>query len=278
MSHDTVGTWQTRELMELATFLSREVGALVRKAREGEVSVHDLKSSPTDVVTKVDLAAETRLRELLAEHRPEDAVLGEEGGTTGGSSGLTWILDPIDGTVNFLYGIPVYAVSVAVVAGPPEPGRWTQVAGAVTNAAEGRTWWAGRGLGAWYEGERVHVNAPAPLAQSLVGTGFAYEARVRRHQAQVLGHLLDKVRDLRRGGSCALDLCAVASGRLDAFFETGTKVWDFAAGSLVVREAGGVVRGLGEDPEGTAMVIAGPAETVDALDSLLREAGAGAVL
>src|SRR5690554_6056613 len=141
---------ETRELMELAAAMAVEVGVLVRTTRGAGVDVAGLKSTSTDVVTEADLAAELRLRELIAEHRPDDAVLGEEGGSAGGTSGLTWVLDPIDGTVNYLYGLPVYAVSVAVVAGVPEPGRWTQLAGAVVNAADGRLWTAGRGLGAWH--------------------------------------------------------------------------------------------------------------------------------
>lgn len=261
----------TRELMELATAMATEVGELVRRARVEGVSVAALKTTATDVVTQADLAAERRLRELLAEHRPEDAVLGEEGGTTGGTSGLTWVLDPIDGTVNYLYGLPVYAVSVAVVAGTPDPEHWVQVAGAVVNAADGRSWQAGRGLGAWHAGERVRVNEPRPLAQSLVGTGFGYAAEVRREQGRVLAELLDKVRDVRRGGSCALDLCSVASGQLDAYFERGTQVWDFAAGSLVVREAGGVVVGLRGRKESPAMTVAGPPETVAELTRILED-------
>ena len=269
---------ETRELMELAAAMAVEVGVLVRTTRGAGVDVAGLKSTSTDVVTEADLAAELRLRELIAEHRPDDAVLGEEGGSAGGTSGLTWVLDPIDGTVNYLYGLPVYAVSVAVVAGVPEPGRWTQLAGAVVNAADGRLWTAGRGLGAWRAGARLRVNATAPLAQSLVGTGFGYAAELRRHQGAVLAGLLDKVRDVRRAGSCALDLCSVASGQLDAYFERGTHVWDHAAGSLVIRESGGVVTGLRGAPEGHTMTVAGPAETVAELVAHLEAAGADAPL
>lgn len=269
---------ETRELMELAAAMAVEVGELVRSARTAGVDVAAVKSTATDVVTQADLAAERRLRELLAEHRPLDAVLGEEGGTTQGSSGLTWVLDPIDGTVNYLYGLPVYAVSVAVVAGDPDPAHWTQVAGAVVNAADGRLWQAGRGLGAWHDSTRLRVNEAKPLGQSLVGTGFGYAAELRRHQAAVLATLLDKVRDVRRAGSCALDLCAVASGQLDAYFERGTSAWDVAAGGLVVREAGGLVTGLRGAAEGPAMTVAGPSSTVDELVRLLTEADADAPL
>ncbi len=268
----------TRELMELAASMATDVGRVVLAARREGVSVAGLKSTATDVVTQADLAAERRLRELLAEHRPHDAVLGEEGGATDGTSGLTWVLDPIDGTVNYLYGIPVYAVSVAVVAGGPDPATWVQVAGAVVNAADGRLWTAGRGLGAWFEGERLRVNEARPLAESLVGTGFGYAAELRRHQAGVLAGLLENVRDVRRAGACALDLCSVASGQLDAYYERGTNVWDFAAGGLVVKEAGGVVTGLRGAPEGNAMLVAGPAETVAGLVAYLTAAEADAPL
>lgn len=268
----------TRELTELAVEIAREVATLVRASRERGVDLAGVKSTETDVVTQADLAAERRLRELLAEHRPHDAILGEEGGTTAGTTGLTWVLDPIDGTVNYLYGLPVYAVSVAVVAGEPDPASWTQVAGAVVSAADGRTWSAGRGLGAWHDGERLQVNPPRPLAQSLVATGFGYDARLRRHQAEVLTGVLDKVRDIRRAGSCAIDLCSVASGQVDVMYERGTNPWDFAAGGLVVREAGGVVTGLRHAAESTAMMLAGPAQTVAALARILEDLEADAPL
>jgi myo-inositol-1(or 4)-monophosphatase len=269
---------QTRALMELASSMAIEVANLVRAARHEGVAVAGLKSTATDVVTQADLAAEQRLRELIAEHRPGDAVLGEEGGGTEGTTGLTWVLDPIDGTVNYLYGLPVYAVSVAVVAGSTEPATWTQVAGAVVSAADGREWRAGRGLGAWHAGERLRVNEAVPLSQSLVGTGFGYAAELRRQQGAVLAGLLDKVRDVRRAGSCALDLCSVASGHLDAYFERGTNVWDFAAGGLMVREAGGVMTGLRGSAEGPVMAVAGPAATVAELVDLLTAADADAPL
>lgn len=268
----------TRELTELAVEIAREVATLVRASRERGVDLAGVKSTETDVVTQADLAAERRLRELLAEHRPHDAILGEEGGTTAGTTGLTWVLDPIDGTVNYLYGLPVYAVSVAVVAGEPDPASWTQVAGAVVSAADGRTWSAGRRLGAWHDGERLQVNPPRPLAQSLVATGFGYDARLRRHQAEVLTGVLDKVRDIRRAGSCAIDLCSVASGQVDVMYERGTNPWDFAAGGLVVREAGGVVTGLRHAAESTTMMLAGPAQTVAALARILEDLEADAPL
>lgn len=266
----------TRELMELAASMAREVGDLVRTTRETGVDLAGVKSTVTDVVTEADLAAERRLRELIATHRPQDAILGEEGGATAGTSGLTWVVDPIDGTVNYMYGLPVYAVSVAVVAGEPDPATWTQVAGAVCSPVDGLLWRAGRGLGAWLGDRRLAVNAPRPLGESLVATGFGYDAALRRQQAQVLTGVLDKVRDIRRAGSCAIDLCSLASGQLDAFFERGTNPWDFAAGGLVVREAGGVVTGLRGSAESSTMMVAGPAETVRQIVELLEQLDADA--
>lgn len=268
----------TRELMDLAATMATEVAELVRTSRRVGVDLAGTKSTITDVVTRADLAAEERLRELIARHRPDDAILGEEGGATDGTSGLTWVLDPIDGTVNFLYGLPVYAVSVAVVAGEPDPATWTQVAGAVVSVADGRTWTAGRGLGAWQDGTRLQVNEARPLAESLVGTGFGYAAELRRHQSGVLTGVLDKVRDIRRAGSCAIDLCSVASGQLDVLYERGTNAWDFAAGGLVVREAGGVVTGLRGAAESSTMMLAGPQETVARLAQILEELDADAPL
>ena len=191
---------------------------------------------------------------------------------------FTWVLDPIDGTVNYLYGLPVYAVSVAVVAGEPDPATWTQVAGAVASAADTRTWTAGRGLGAWQDGTRLRVNEARPLAESLVGTGFGYAAELRRHQSHVLTGVLDKVRDIRRAGSCAIDLCSVASGQLDVLYERGTNAWDFAAGGLVVREAGGVVTGLRGAAESSTMLLAGPRETVAQFAQILENLEADAPL
>ena len=260
----------TRELLVLAERLAREAGALVRDGRPTRVDVASTKTSPIDVVTEMDLRSEALLRSVLAAERPDDAVLGEEEGHVSGPSGLTWVIDPIDGTVNYLYGIPAYAVSVAVVSGPPDPARWTVEAGCVHGVSDGRTWTAGRGLGAFLDGDPIRVNGAQPLSRSLVGTGFGYVAERRRAQARVLATLLPQVRDIRRIGSAALDLCAVAGGALDAYYERGLKPWDLAAAWLVAAEAGARVTGLRGARPGEAMTVAGPAATVEALVEILE--------
>ena len=264
----------TTALMELAARLARAAGDLVLEGRPERVDVAATKSSPVDPVTEMDLAAEALLRSLLAEHRPDDAILGEEGAYRPGSSGLTWVLDPIDGTVNYLYGIPAYGVSVAVVAGGPDPATWTAVAGAVHAVTDGRTWTAGRGLGAYLDGRRLRVNAARPLAESLVGTGFAYTLQRRTEQGRLVAEVLPLVRDIRRIGAASLDLCSIATGGLDLYYERGLKPWDFAAGALVAVESGAVVTGLHGAPAGEHMLVAGPAGSVRELVAVLEEHGA----
>jgi myo-inositol-1(or 4)-monophosphatase len=255
-------------LRELAERAARAAGELVRD-RPASLSVAATKSSPTDVVTAMDTAAERLLAELLLGERPDDGLLGEEGGLRPGTSGLTWVVDPIDGTVNYLYGIPAYAVSVAVVAGQPDTQSWQLLAGCVHNPATGETWTAGAGQGATLDGAPLQVNPPVPLERALVGTGFGYTVQRRREQAAVLAELLPQVRDIRRAGAAALDLCGVASGRLDAYYERGLQPWDMAAGALVVREAGGVVSGLSGLAPSEAMVLAAAPELAGALSAAL---------
>jgi myo-inositol-1(or 4)-monophosphatase len=259
------------ELLELATTAARSAGALVRDERPRHVDVAATKSSPTDVVTEMDTAAEALLTRTLLSARPDDGLLGEEGGLRPGTSGLTWVVDPIDGTVNYLYDIPAYAVSVAVVAGEPDPAGWHALAGCVHNPVTGETWTAAAGRGAWLDGRRVEVNQGVALDRALVGTGFGYTAERRAEQARVLATLLPRVRDVRRAGAASLDLCAVACGRLDAYYERGLKPWDLAAGGLVAAEAGARVRGLGRMPAGEAMVVAGAPPLADELAGLVRE-------
>jgi myo-inositol-1(or 4)-monophosphatase len=263
-------------LRELAERAARSAGDLVRTIRAGRVSVEDTKTSPTDVVTEADRAAEELLRELLRAERPDDAVVGEEGGAQSGGSGLTWVVDPIDGTVNYLYGIPVYAVSVAVVAGRlGVPGGWSPVAGCVHNPATGETWTAARGLGAHVDGARLPGQAtPPPLDRALVSTGFGYTSQRRRAQARVVADLLPRVRDVRRIGVSSLDLCSVAAERADAYYERGLNAWDFAAAWLVATESGVSVRGpRGGPPSGELLVAARP-PLVDVLGEELDRLGA----
>lgn len=261
-------------LRALAERLAREAGALVRDGRPEHVEVAATKSSAVDVVTAMDAESEALLRRIIARERPDDAILGEEEGASAGTSGLTWVIDPIDGTVNYLYSVASYAISVAVVAGPPDPAEWTVLAGAVHSIVDGRTWTAGLGAGATLDGEPVVVNPAGPLATSLVGTGFGYDADRRRHQAQVLVDVLPQVRDIRRLGSAAIDLCLVATGSLDLYYERGLNPWDLAAGALVAQEAGATVTGLRGRAAGVEMTVAGAPQAVSDLVVVLEAAGA----
>lgn len=270
------GADEVRALMAVAEQVARSAGDLIRATRPARVQVAATKSSDVDPVTAMDLASEAHLREMLARLRPDDAVLGEEGDDLPGTSGLTWVLDPVDGTVNYLYGVPAYAVSVGVVVGEPDPERWTVVAGCVHAVVDGRTYTAGHGLGAYRDGERLAVNPARPLATSLVGTGFGYRAERRRVQGRVLAELLPQVRDIRRIGSAALDLCRVAEGSLDLHYERGLNPWDLAAGEVVAREAGALVTGLRGRAASRDMSVVGPPETVAELAAILADLGADA--
>lgn len=266
-------------LMTVAERIAREAGTLVSDGRPDRVTVAATKSSPQDVVTAMDYASEELLRMRLAELRPDDGVLGEERGFTAGPSGVTWVVDPIDGTVNYLYGLPSYSVSVAAVTGPageaPDPRTWTVLASCVHAPSLGVTFTAGRGLGAFRDGLRLTIGAgPGDLSGCLVGTGFGYRAQRRAAQGRVVAALLPQVRDIRRIGSAAVDLCSVAAGSLDGHYERGLQPWDLAGASLVVTEAGGVVAGLRGEPATDAMAVAGAPAVVARLTALLEELGA----
>ncbi len=262
---------RAEDLMTVAEQLAREAGDLVREATRDVVTVAATKSSGVDMVTDVDQAAESLIRRRLAELRPDDGILGEEDGQSAGTSGLMWVVDPIDGTTNFVYGLPYHSVSIAVARQDgPDPYAWPLLAGAVHAPAQQRTWTAGLGLGAFADGRRL-AQPPTPgLDTALVGTGFAYTAERRAGQAQALAAVLPRVRDIRRLGSAAVDLCLVAEGQLDVFYEQYLNPWDMAAGALVVSEAGGVVRRLGHGEAG--VTVAGPAALVDELIEVLEPA------
>lgn len=266
------------ELVVLAREVGLEAAALVSRLRpEGRVSVAATKSSPIDVVTEIDRASEDLIRERILSARPDDGFVGEERDDVAGTSGVEWVVDPIDGTVNFVYGIPAYAVSIAarVPVGQEAPAGGV-VAGFVVNIASGEQWGATLGGGAWrWAGEaRVPVRAPAPppLSHVLVGTGFNYVREVRERQAVAAARLLPHVRDIRRLGSAALDLCAVAEGRLDAYVEQGLHPWDLAAGGLVAHEAGVLVEGLDGPPDLRLVMAAHPALAGEYFD-LVRTCG-----
>ena len=256
------------ELRSVAISAAREAGDLLAD-RAGQVEVAATKSSPTDVVTEMDSRSEELIRSRILAARPSDAILGEEGGLIGntGDAPALWVIDPLDGTVNYLYGLHDWAVSIAAEV------DGTVVAGVVEVPRRGETFTAVAGQGAWlHRGEArvaLHCTSGVPLGQALVGTGFGYDSGRRRVQGEVIAALLPYVRDIRRGGSAAVDLCSVAAGRLDAFFERGLNYWDFAAGGLIAREAGAAVGGLAGRTESTSMAVAAGPGLYQQLDTFL---------
>jgi myo-inositol-1(or 4)-monophosphatase len=250
------------ELLALAVDLAQRAGALALSMREG-VEVQDTKSTPTDVVTAADTAAERLIADGVRAARPGDGMLGEEGADEVGTTGVRWVVDPVDGTVNFLYGLPQWAVSIGV-----EVDGVTEV-GVVRDPAKDETFTAVRGRGAWLDGRPLRCTGVTDLGQALVATGFGYDARRRAAQAALLPTVLPAVRDVRRMGAGALDLCAVAAGRVDAYYEQGMSPWDWTAGALVAREAGARVGGLRGRDEGSAMVVAAAPGVFHALHDLL---------
>ena len=275
----------TLEALEgLAVEVALEAGRLIVDERPPNLGVSKTKSTATDVVTVMDQRAQDLLRTRLHEARPQDGFLGEEEGGTDGRSEITWVVDPIDGTVNYLYGIPSYAVSVAAVVGDPTtPGAWRPVAGAVVNPVTGELFRARVGAGAWLQGgragdRRLQLADPPPLSHALVGTGFGYDTLRRQWQATVLLEVLPEIRDIRRIGSAALDICAVAAGSLDGYFERGLNPWDMAAAWLVLTESGGAFSGLGGEPPSDRMVVAAaPTLHTQLHEVVLRAAGLAGV-
>jgi len=241
------------DLERTVVAIATEAARFIRDERPEGVGVAATKSTDTDVVTVMDRRSEELLHRLIQQARPDDGILGEEGVDVAGTSGLTWVVDPIDGTVNYLYRVPAYAVSVAVVVGDPSAeGSWSPVAGAVADPCLRLLHHARRGGGAWTRpegatpadpGTRLSVSNEDRLGRTLLATGFGYAPEKRARQAEVLTRVLPRVRDIRRIGSAALDLVRVADGSVDAYAESGLNAWDLAAGWLVVEEAGGVVVG-----------------------------------
>lgn len=259
------------DLLDIARMIALEAGELALRTRREGVKVAATKSTDTDIVTLADQAVQDFVRTRLAELRPEDGFFGEEDGGSRGSSGLTWVVDPIDGTVNYLYDIPHWAVSIAVVEGEPDPATWTALAGAVVNPSVGELYTAYRGGGAFLGERKLEVGQQTDIAHALVATGFGYSAQKRALQANLLNEVLPRVRDIRRAGVCSLDLCAVASGRNDAYFEHGVKPWDHAAGALIAREAGAIVGGFEGEREGEALCLAANPTLFEALQKLLGD-------
>jgi len=224
-----------KHLEAVAIQVATKAAALVR-SELGSATASATKSSATDVVTNTDFASETLIRSELLARCPGSTIVGEEYDDQVGANGIGWIVDPIDGTVNFLYGLPVVSVSIAATIGTET------VAGAVVDVRNGERFSAVAGEGAWFNGSPINVSDPASLSLSLIGTGFSYDAQVRSEQAETLTRLLPACRDIRCMGSAALNLCWVGAGMLDGYFERDIKLYDYAAGQLIAREAGAVVK------------------------------------
>jgi myo-inositol-1(or 4)-monophosphatase len=259
----------SEELLAIAVDVAHAAGRLLRD-RPADLGI-DAKSTPTDAVTVMDKASERLILAALAAQRPGDGVLAEESGEqrlgNASDTGVRWAVDPLDGTVNYLYGIPHYAVSIAAEV------DGAAVAAVVYDVCRDETYAATRGGGATRDGQPLLCGDQPDPAFALTATGFGYAAELRAEQARALTTILPRVRDIRRAGCAALDLCAVASGQVDAFFEAGMLRWDWAAGALIATEAGAVVRGIGGRPPGTWTTLAANPALADALEPLLLAAG-----
>ncbi|MFD9905146.1 inositol monophosphatase family protein [Streptomyces sp. NPDC059063] len=256
------------ELLTVALEAALRAGELLRDGRPEDLGVAATKTSAVDVVTEMDIASEKLITDFLAERRPDDGVLGEEGASSEGSSGVQWVIDPIDGTVNYLYGRQDWAVSIAA----RKDGE--TLVGVVHAPVRGETYRAVLSEGAWVNDRRLRVRPAPPFEQALIGTGFGYVARRRAQQAEVVRRLLPDVRDIRRAGSAAIDLCDVAAGRLDAYYERGLNPWDFAAGELVAREAGALTGGRPGEAVSGELTVAGPPGLFEPLQAFLDKHGA----
>lgn len=262
---------QFEEFANLAWGWAHEAADALMSSRDGLRQV-DTKSSPTDVVTDMDRASERLLVERILAARPDDGILGEEGARREGTSGVRWVIDPLDGTVNYLYGLPNWCVSVGVEV------DGLAVAGAVSAPVLGDAFMAWSGGGAWRlrsgHTTRLAVSTADDLAQSLIGTGFSYDPEIRRQQGAMIASLLPEVRDIRRAGSAAIDLCTVASAGLDGYAERELNAWDLCAGGVIAREAGAIVSGIHGQPAGRAYVVAAAPGVHAALVEVLESSGA----
>ncbi|MDX2708992.1 inositol monophosphatase [Streptomyces sp. NBC_00510] len=256
------------ELLAVALEAARRAGELLRDGRPADLGVAATKSSPIDVVTEMDIAAEKLIASFIIERRPDDGLLGEEGASTPGTSGVRWVIDPLDGTVNYLYGLPSWAVSIAA-----ERDGETLV-GVVEAPMRGESYRAVLGRGAWVGDRPAAVRPAPPMDQALIGTGFGYLQERREGQARVLRELVPQVRDIRRGGSAAIDLCDVGCGRLNGYYERGLNPWDYTAGALFAREAGALTGGRPGVPESTELTVAAPPGLFEPLQRRLDELGA----
>lgn len=256
------------DLLDLAQLAAETAARLLVEGLQRTRSLVQTKTSSTDVVTEMDHAAERLIVDTIRRARPDDAVIGEEGTDQAGTTGVVWVIDPIDGTTNYLYGHAGFAVSVAAGIGD------RIVAGVVADPLHDEVFTATAGGGATRNGEPIHCSDEQRLSHALVATGFAYDPDRRGRQADVLTHLLPRVRDLRRMGAASVDLCSVACGRIDAYYERGLQPWDYAAGALIAAEAGARVGDLDGGPPSPELVVAAPPALFDALGAVLIDAGA----
>ncbi|MBK9181198.1 MAG: inositol monophosphatase [Acidimicrobiales bacterium] len=256
------------ELLALAVSLAARAARLLVDGLGHDRRDVSTKSTATDLVTEMDRAAERLVVDGLLDARPDDTVVGEEGADRGGSSGVRWLVDPIDGTTNYVYGLPGFSVSLAAQVS----GR--TVVGVVHDPLHGDVFTAARGRGSWRNDHRLSLGPGPELATALVATGFSYAADRRARQAEVLTRVLPAVRDIRRGGAASVDLCWVACGRVDAYYEKGLQAWDHAAGVLIAEEAGARTGDLAGGPASSAFVLAARPGLFDPLQALLTAAGA----
>ncbi|MEX1218213.1 MAG: inositol monophosphatase family protein [Acidimicrobiales bacterium] len=260
---------ETNALLALATTAASEAAAFIVAGLATARTLIDTKTTGTDMVTEMDRASEALILGRLAAARPDDAILGEEGTDRPGTTGVRWIVDPIDGTTNYLYGHAGFAVSIAA-----EINGQVSV-GVVHDPLHGEVFTAIRGKGAFRNGTPIHASNESDLSHALVATGFSYEPDRRRRQVAVLGSLIGSIRDIRRMGAASVDLCSVACGRVDAYYERGLQPWDHAAGALIAIEAGAIVENLvGGPPEFEFCLAATPALFAP-LRELLLDADAG---
>lgn len=256
------------ELLATALSAARKAGELLRDGRPADLGVAATKTSSIDVVTEMDIAAEQLISTAIGRDRPQDGLLGEEGASVEGTSGIRWIVDPLDGTVNYLYGLPSWAVSIAA----ERAGQG--LVGVVVAPMRDETYQAVLGRGALVNGRPARCRPAPDFAHALLGTGFGYVAERRASQAEVVRALLPRVRDIRRGGSAAIDLCDVGCGRLDAYYERGLNPWDLAAGALFAREAGALTGGRPGQPASGDLTVAAPPGLFEPLQAALDDLGA----
>ncbi|MGI8661632.1 MAG: inositol monophosphatase family protein [Acidimicrobiales bacterium] len=256
------------ELLVLALRVADDAASLLVEGLGRARADVATKSSLTDMVTEIDRASEALIVEELRAARPDDAIIGEEGTAETGTTGVRWLVDPVDGTTNYLYGHPGFSVSIAAEV------HGVRAVGVVHDPLHDEVFAAVSGRGATRNGGAIHCSDKAELSTALVATGFSYDPARRRAQARVLERIVARVRDIRRMGAASVDLCSVACGRVDAYYERGLGPWDLAAGALIAAEAGARVGDLDGATELADTVLAAPPELFDPLASLLREAGA----